>query len=562
MTPFSTADVSECEKSNLGRLYKMKQILDQHGNPIDLGAIREPQTEVGDQLSATASMRSEFERHPGRALTPAKLAAILQRAERGDILEQLDMADDLEEMDGQIYTQLSTRKLTVTTVDWDIEAPEGASAAEKALADEVRDWVRSIPQFEDAVMLPLLDAVMKSFSPVEQWWVLDQGTLQPRFAARPARWLCIDELDRQTLRLRSATTANGVPLTPWGWIVHQHRSRNGYLARAAMARVLAMPYAFKNFSIRDLAEFLEIYGLPLRLGQYPVGASDTEKRTLLRAVTQIGHDAAGIIPNGMKIDFLNAAQGNEGPFKTMWDGMDAVISKIILGQTLTSGEGKHGSQALGAVHNEVRTDILKSDCRRLAATLTEQLVRPMVMLNKGGVDPRRLPRFVLEVPEPEDLALYAEALPKLAAAGMRIGVDDLHRRLRIERADDDEEILGGSTAGAAPMPAGAKPGADPVPPRRDPTQAALSAALPPSMPPRDPLDDLVDDALSDWQPVMAPLVNPMLAALDAAVASGETLEQFRARLPALVAEMDNTPLAERLARASFTARLAGEAGAE
>lgn len=537
----------------------MTTILDSSGNPIDLSALREPQSDRGDQRAATASMRSEFEAHPVRGITPARMAAVLQRAERGDILDQLDLADDLEEADGHVFAQLSTRKLAVTTIDWDIEAPEGASAAEKALADEVRDWVRSMPQIEDDLLLPLLDAIMKGFSPVELWWETEQRTLQPRFAARPARWLCIDEHDRQTLRLRSSTVSGGAPLAPFGWIVHRHRARNGYTARTALCRVLAMPFLFKHFSVRDLAEFLEIYGLPLRLGTYPIGATDGERRTLLRAVTQIGHDAAGIIPAGMKIDFLNAAQGNEGPFKTMWDGMDAVISKIILGQTLTSGEGSHGTQALGTVHNEVRLDILKSDCRRLAATLTEQLIRPMCLLNRPGLDPRRLPRFTLDVPQPEDLSLYADALPKLAAAGMRIGVDDLHRRLRIERAEDGEELLGGPTAGAAPVPAGAKPGAD-VPPRREPAQAALSAALPTSTPTptRDALDDLVDDALSDWQPVMAPLVNPLLAALDAAVAGGETLEQFRARLPALVAEMDNTPLAERLARASFVARLAGE----
>ena len=538
----------------------MTTILDSSGNPIDLSALREPQSDRGDQRAATASMRSEFEAHPVRGITPARMAAVLQRAERGDILDQLDLADDLEEADGHVFAQLSTRKLAVTTIDWDIEAPEGASAAEKGLADEVRDWVRSMPQIEDDLLLPLLDAIMKGFSPVELWWETEQRTLQPRFAARPARWLCIDEHDRQTLRLRSSTVSGGAPLAPFGWIVHRHRARNGYTARTALCRVLAMPFLFKHFSVRDLAEFLEIYGLPLRLGTYPIGATDGERRTLLRAVTQIGHDAAGIIPAGMKIDFLNAAQGNEGPFKTMWDGMDAVISKIILGQTLTSGEGSHGTQALGTVHNEVRLDILKSDCRRLAATLTEQLIRPMCLLNRPGLDPRRLPRFTLDVPQPEDLSLYADALPKLAAAGMRIGVDDLHRRLRIERAEDGEELLRG--AGAAPV-VGQQLGTSPVvPPKRETAQAALSAALPPSAPQRDALDDLVDDALSDWQPVMAPMVSPMLAALDAAVASGETLEQFRARLPALVAEMDSAPLAERLARASFVARLAGEAEGE
>lgn len=97
-------------------------------------------------------------------------------------------------------------------------------------------------------------------------------------------------------------------------------------------------------------------------------------------------------------------------------------------------------------------------------------------------------------------------------------------------------------------------------PARRVAPLAGTMPAPPAAPPRDPLDDLVDDALSDWQLVASPLVNPLLAALDAAVASGETLESFRAKLPQLASQIDSRPLAERLARASFVARLAGEAG--
>nr|WP_321167236.1 DUF935 family protein [Pseudomonas aeruginosa] len=43
-----------------------------------------------------------------------------------------------------------------------------------------------------------------------------------------------------------------------------------------MFRVLVWPYLFKNYSVGDLAEFLEIYGIPMRVGKYPTGA--TEKR--------------------------------------------------------------------------------------------------------------------------------------------------------------------------------------------------------------------------------------------------------------------------------------------
>ena len=549
-------------------------ILDRWGNPIDTGTLREPQTEASDSAHI-AALRNEFDNHPGRNLTPARLNAILLAAEQGDLIQQLELADDMEERDGQIFAELAKRKSAVAMLDWDVVAPDDATPDEKALADEVKDWVQSIPQFEEDILIELMDAVLKGFKGIEMWWEPDQDTLQPRFAPRPQRWLCMGE-DRNSLRLRDGSSQYGVPLQPYGWLLHQHKSRNGYLARGSLTRVLCWPYLFKFYAVRDLAEFLEIYGLPIRLGKYPAGASDAEKRKLLQAVAGIGHNAGGVIPQSMSLDLLDAASGTEGPFRTMWTGMDAVESKIILGQTLTSSEGQNGTQALGNVHNEVRRDILKSDAKRIAATLTAQLITPMVLINKPGADPRRMPRFVLDVEEPEDIALYAEALPKLAEAGMRIGVKDLHRRLGIEMAADGEEVLGARSAtppsaapvpaptGATPAPAGQSaaapaPAAAPEPAAAPAPAAPLAGRLPTAPAPRDALDDLVDSALSDWAPVMSGLVSPLLAEIDKAVAAGETMEAFRARLSGLGKQMDSAALTERIARATFTARLAGEA---
>jgi phage gp29-like protein len=214
-----------------------------------------------------------------------------------------------------------------------------------------------------------------------------------------------------------------------------HPARNGYVARQALSRVLMLPYLYKNYSTRDFAEFLEIYGLPLRLGKYPTGASDEEKRRLLAAVVGIGHNAAGIIPMGTEIDFQNAAAGTDVPFATMLERMDGIESKIIVGQTLTSGEGQHGTQALGTVHNEVRMDILAADAELISDTLTAQLVAPMVLLNIAGADPRRLPRFEFDTGQPEDLALYAAHLPTLANAGLRIPLRWVHEKLRIPQPE-------------------------------------------------------------------------------------------------------------------------------
>lgn len=61
---------------------------------------------------------------------------------------------------------------------------------------------------------------------------------------------------------------------------------------------------------------------------------------------------------------------------------------------------------------------------------------------------------------------------------------------------------------------------------------------------------------------MEPMVNPLFAALDAAIADGKTVAEFRASLPALVDGMDVAALTAALTDPAFVARMAGEVGAD
>jgi phage gp29-like protein len=556
-------------------------ILDHNGQPIDVAAIREPQT------ARTGHLVREFDRHPARGLTPQRLAGILSQAEQGDLISQLELADDIEERDGHVYAELGKRKGAITGLEWDVHAPDGATPDEESLAAEVREWLTGLPEFAD-VLLGMMDACLKGFAMHEMVWSAERDgrrpVLRPRFTFQPQR-MFTTSADRRTLMLRSLQPHHepgpaglppvmAEPLVPMAWLAHVHSARSGYLTRNSLCRVLAWPYLFKNYAVRDLAEFLEIFGLPLRLGKYPTGASAAEKNTLLQAVVAIGHNAAGIIPQSMALEFQEAAKGSEGPFTAMWDRMEAMESKVILGQTLTAGEGQHGTQALGQVHNEVRMDIRNADARQLEQTLNAQLIRPYCLLNRAGADPRRLPRIVFDTGEAEDLKAYADNLPKLAGAGLRIAVDWAHKKLRIPQAEAGQEVLRATPAAAPgaveaddqppPAPGAARkpaPGAAPVkaPAPAPAARAALAAAPAQAAAPRDALDDLVDDATADWRPMLAPMVEPLLADLDRAVAAGTSLADWREQLPELITRMDSAQLAEQLARAAFVARLAGEA---
>lgn len=525
----------------------MTTILDHRGLPFERAQIAEPQT------ARLAQLHSEYENHPSRGLTPPKLAAILQRAEQGDLTSQHELFADMEEKDAHLFSELQKRRLALQTLDWDVVPPPNASAAEKSLAAYAKEMISEMADFED-VVFDMSDAVGHGFAALELEWRQVEKNLLPVCAThRPQGWFRLPQtpgVDRNELRLRD-NSADGEQLWPFGWLLHKHKSRSGYVSRSGLFRVLAWPFLFKNYAVRDLAEFLEIYGLPLRLGTYNPSATKEDKAALLRAVVNIGHDAAAIIPEGMAIDFQKAAEGMDGPFSAMISHMEAVMSKAILGGTLTSGEGSHGSQALGNVHNEVRHELKDADARQLGAALSDQLVYPILAVNKGLAEKRRCPRLVFDTQEPEDLELYSTAVPKLVGMGMRIRKSWAHDKLKIPEAQGDEEVLEVARPQEILPP---EEKADPAKPAaaKGPQALAKLKAAPTAEP--DELDALAAEMLGEWENA----ADPMRNAVETAIATATSFEDFSQALESGLATIPTEQLVDLLARGSFAARMWGQ----
>lgn len=520
----------------------MAQILDQYGQPIQREVLSEAQS------ARIGWVTREFAEHPSRGLTPQRLHRVLEDAEQGNLAAQADLFNDIEEKDSHIFAEMSKRKRALLTLDWSITPPRSASAAEKKQAEQLQEWLMDLPGLDD-VLLDCLDGIGHGFAALEiAWQRLGKDWLPQSLTHRPQRWFQTLPEDGNALRLRDGS-AQGAEPWKFGWLIHRHKAKSGYLTRAGLHRVLAWPYLFKNYSVRDLAEFLEIYGLPLRVGKYPPGATDQERATLLRAVAEIGHNAAGIIPEGMAIEFQNAAQGSEEPFQAMMDWCERSQSKAILGGTLTSqADGKSSTNALGNVHNEVRHDLTVSDARQLEGTLVRDLLYPLAVLNFGQVDPRRMPRLVFDTREIEDIKLYAESLPKLVGLGLKVKTDWVYDKLAIPKPQDDDEVL------AAPRPEMALP-----PELRPQPRAALSyrAVL------TNGQGEVVypDQAALDAVTLPADAIN---AGLDAALApviqairDGAAPDDAIASLVAAYPQMDDAALSQLLARAMFVADVWG-----
>ncbi|MDD5028513.1 MAG: DUF935 domain-containing protein [Rhodoferax sp.] len=510
------------------------RILGPDGQPISLPDLEEPQT------ARLGSLQHEMQSHPTRGLTPSKLARILDQAETGDITAQSDLFEDMEEKDGHIGSEMSKRR-RACLLEWDIVPPSNASAVEKRNADALAEMMTDLPDFED-ILFDVTDAIGKGFTCSEIEWVrLGKWWMPKTITHRPQSWFQLYRGYRQELRLRTGGAVDGIPgeaLQPFGWITHIHKAKSGYLERSALFRQLVWTYLFKNYSVGDLAEFLEIYGIPLRVGKYPPSASEKDKATLLRALVGVGHNAAGIVPEGMLLEFHDAATGDPAAFELMIDWCEKNQSKVILGGTLTSGaDGKSSTNALGNVHNEVRKDLRDGDIRQLNSTLSRYLVFAVAAMNGLAPDGlRRAPQLRLNAQEREDLKAYADALPKLVAIGMRPTVQWAHETLGIPQAEGGEAVLG-SQAAIVPPPVGT---------------AAASAVLPTgtALPPPVAM-------LPQLSRTTAPAVAGWIDQVRALVERAGSLEDIRDGLELLLPGMTLDQYAAAMAEALRAAELAG-----
>jgi len=398
-------------------------------------------------------VRTLFTNTVASGVTPERMASLLQRAVDGDAHDYLTLAEEMEEKEPHYASVLSTRKRAVKKLPTQIEAASN-TPKDVEIADAVRELVKRAG-FK-ALLEDLLDALGKGYSVVEIEWDMTGKRWFPRaYKWRDPRFFVFDRVSRTQVRLLDeADMVDGVELPPYKFIVHLPKIKSGIPIRGGLARLVAWSYMAKMYTFKDWLAFLEIFGMPLRIGKYGTSATPEDIRILKTAVANIGSDAAAVLPDSMKIEFEKAAQatGGEKLFQGLAEWNDRQTSKAVLGQTMTSDDGS--SQAQAKVHDEVRGDITESDAEQLEETLNLQLIRPFVDLNFG---PQEVyPTLELYIKKPEDIAALTNALKELVPLGLKVEQSVVRDKLNLPDPDPKakpEDLLG-LPAAAPQAPAG------------------------------------------------------------------------------------------------------------
>lgn len=479
------------------------------------------------------------------ASSVSAILGILAQAEQGSLTAQAELFQDMEERDAHLYAEMTKRRMALAQLDWHLAPTRQAGAREKKSVQALEDRLRDTLDIETLVF-DLASAIGHGFACTEiEWARQSDGLWLPKaLYARPQRWFTVDWATRQEIRLRDLKNAEGVELQRWGWIVHRHSAKTGEPGTMGLFRVLALPYLFKNFATKNWLRFGELYAVPIRV-LWSMETDPARKQALLDSLMALGKNGAAILTGGTPEDLqtVDAATGEGQGFGALIDWCERSMSKAILGGTLTSqADGKTSTNALGRVHDEVRYQIRDHDAKQLAATLTSQLLGAILQVNQLGYSAV----WSFDTQEPEDLQLYADALPKLAAVGMRIPEAWARDKLKIPEPEGDELVLSSGQPSTTPS----QPG------QSQQALAALSGSSQSFTPQQMAIEALADAGLA----AKSPLIPSTL--IQNAIKAATSPEDLEDRLAVLAAEADPAEFRTLLERALFAADVMGYAHAD
>lgn len=527
-------------------------ILDPYGRPLPKRP--EPREVAEPTLTGVRSIWTE---PVASGLTPQRLARVMRESAEpgGDTRDYLTLAEEIEEREPHYRAVITTRKLALRALVPVVEAAT-EEPADVEIADAVRRLVMT-PAFR-GMIVDLCDGLAKGYSVVEMLWATstNRWTING-FKWRDPRLFQFDRVTGSEIRLCEDGNIDGLVLPPAKFIVHAPKLKSGIPIRAGLARVAMWLFMLKSFSLKDWMSFLDVYGIPWRIGKWHPGASKDDKRALLRAVANIASDGAAIVPESMVIELLEAkGSKSTDAFEKLCKYLDQLVSKLVVGQT-TTVDAISGGHAVSKEHQEVRRELLTADADELAATIQRDMVEPFVFFN-FGVPKNGVPILTLPVVEPEDLKALMEVVRDFVDRGGRIGEAEMRDRIGFADPDKTEQVL--RPKGEAPESSDDGKTQRPERVRADNNMQAcpscgghhhLSLNRQSSV---GDVDRLAREFASDWREMMPPVTDPLLILARQCGSFDELLE----RLPQAARSMDSSELAARLAAATAIARGLGD----
>lgn len=314
--------------------------------------------------------------------------------------------------DDQVMSTFQQRRLAVTSVPWEVQ-PGGNALKDKKAAEFITAVLMKIGF--DNLTEKMLFGTFYGYSISECMWAYDGSniTLDKIKVRKARRFRFAPNGDLHMLTFANMLPGEVMPPKKF-WAFSCGADNDDEPYGLGLAHWLYWPVFFKKNGIKLWLKFLDKFAQPTGLGKYPAGSQQNDINKLLGALQAISTDSGIAVPEGMAIELLEAARSGTVDYSTLHDKMNQAISKVVLGQMMTSEAiGGHNK---ADVQMSVRQDLVKADADLICDSFTRTVATWLTEWNFPGA---AIPKLRRIIEEPEDLKARSERDANLGTLGYR-----------------------------------------------------------------------------------------------------------------------------------------------
>ncbi len=312
--------------------------------------------------------------------------------------------------DDQVKSCLEQRFRAVIAAEWGVLSgnagdPRADEAAEQLKQHLMRHRV-------DRLTEKMLYAIFYGYSVAEMNWSAIEGLFGwDAIKVKHARRFRFDKDDNLRLLTQKNRTGEMLPERKF-WLVTAGGANDDEVYGEGLADWLYWPTLFKRNGIKFWNIFLDKFAMPTAKATYKKGTSKEDIAKVMRILRSMAQDSGFAVPDGIAVEFIQAARNGTGDYKELCRYMDEAIAKIILSQTMTTQDGSSLSQA--QVHAGVKLDVVKADADLICESFNAGPARWWTDFNYGpDVAAPQLIRMVEEEADLQRLATVDQSLSEM-----------------------------------------------------------------------------------------------------------------------------------------------------
>lgn len=311
------------------------------------------------------------------------------------ILRKLNLDQTVYEdllADSRVGAMITRRKNLTKSLDWDIDAGEGAGDKEIELCKLALKILEANDCKTKDLISQSLNPIFYGYSVFEITWSYLNGYLLPfKLQEKPREWFIFGS--ENELRFRNAFNYDGIvvrgkdakPEYSAKFILLQNDPtyKNPY-GDKALSRCF-WPVTFKRGGLKLFSEFVERFGMPFIYGKLPRGAKQPEHDALFSQLTNFISGAVGTGPDDSSIQILETkGTGSNNLHESFLNRCDNAISEALLTNSLSTSIQKVGARASSETGaNTIETNLSEED-RDLPTSLFGQLFKLIIDINLGS----------------------------------------------------------------------------------------------------------------------------------------------------------------------------------